>query len=61
MKAINNLVNEIKGHYKAITSTSSPYLIKDREKKIKSLKRDLKEYCFYKGYDYRAIEKQYNI
>ena len=58
MKAANELIKEIKEHKEAIKASSSPYLIKDREKRIKRLERDLKEYCSYKGYDYKKIIKK---
>ena len=57
MKQALKVINEIKADYKAIEKSKSKYLINDRLKHIKSLKRDLKEYCGYKGYDYNDIEK----
>ena len=61
MKAVNKLIDEIKEHSNAIEVASSIYLKRDREKKIKSLKRDLKEYCSYKGYNYKQILKRGGI
>ena len=55
MKAVNKLINEINEHYEAIKASSSPYLIRDRYKCIKRLEKDLIEYCFYKGYNYKKI------
>lgn len=57
MKQALKLINEIKADYKAIETTKSQYIINDRLKHIKALKRDLKEYCGYKGYDYKELEK----
>lgn len=58
MKAVNKQVEEIKRLYGAINKTSSKHLKNDYTKNIKALKRDLKEYCSYKGYNYKEILKQ---
>ena len=55
------VVNEIKRLYTACIKSKSPYLKRDYEKKIRSLKRDLKEYCFYRKFNYKKICQEYNI
>ena len=39
----------------AIYLTKSPYLKKDKEKSIARKKKELKEYCYNKGYNYKKI------
>lgn len=58
MKQALKVVEEIKSDYKAIINCSSPYLKKDREKHIRALKSDLKEYCYYKKIDYKKLCKK---
>lgn len=58
MKAVNKQIAEIKRLYGAINKTNSKYLKNDYTKNIKTLKRGLKEYCSYKGYNYNEILKQ---
>lgn len=57
MKQALKVIDEIKADYKAIEQSKSPYLINDRLKHINALKRDLKEYCKYRGYNYNELEK----
>lgn len=61
MKQALALINEIKLDYDALIKSKSPYLKKDREKHIKALKRDLKEYCYYKGFNFKYLCEQHNI
>lgn len=61
MKQALIVIDEIKRYYSSCLNSNSSYLKRDYEKKIKSLKRDLKEYCFYKNYNYKKICKEYNI
>lgn len=58
MKQALKVIEQIKAEKKAVESSSSQYLINDRLKHIKALKRDLKEYCSYKGYNYKEIIKK---
>lgn len=55
------VINEIKRLYDGCIVTKSPYLKNDYEKKIKALKRDLKEYCSYKKFNYKELCVKYNI
>lgn len=55
------VINQIKGLYDSCIKSNSPYLKNDYEKKIRSLKRDLKEYCFYKNINYKSLCHKYNI
>lgn len=55
------VINEIKRLYTACYESKSQYLRNDYEKKIRSLKKDLKEYCYYKKFDYKKICEDYNI
>ena len=55
------VINQIKGLYDSCIKSKSPYLKNDYEKKIRSLKRDLKEYCFYKKINYKQLCERNNI
>ncbi len=61
MKQALKVIEEIKSDYRAIEQTKSQYLVNDRLKHIKSLKRDLKEYCSYKGFNYKQLTTEHNI
>lgn len=61
MKQALIVIDEIKRLQMSCIKSKSIYLKKDYSKKIKSLKRDLKEYCFYKKYNYKNICQEYNI
>lgn len=61
MKQALIVINEIKRLYTACIKSTSPYLKTDYEKKIKSLKTDLKEYCSYKHFNYKGLCNKYNI
>ena len=58
MKQALKVIEEIKADYRAIEHTKSQNLINDKLKHIKALKRDLKEYCDYKGYNYDQLIKE---
>lgn len=55
MKAAMRQVDEIDRVQEAIRKTKSPHLKKDYSKYLIELKRDLREYCGYKGLDYNKI------
>ena len=57
MKAVRKQIFEIKRMQYACATSHSPYLKNDYEKKIKSMIRDLKEYCSYKKYNYDEIKR----
>ena len=61
MKQALIVIHEIQGYYSAIGKTGSPYLKKDYLKKIGNLKRDLKEYCSYKNYNFKKLCNDYKI
>lgn len=61
MKQAIKVINEIKRLCIACNKTNSRYLITDYTKQIKALKKDLREYCGYKGYSYNALCKEYKI
>lgn len=61
MKQAIAVIKEIRRLYHGCAVTQSPYLKNDYTKKIKSLKRDLKEYCGYKNFNYKQLCEQYNI
>ena len=55
MKQAKLLVNEINRKRQAIRKTKSKHLIADYHKSIKSDIFELKEYCTYRGIDFRAL------
>lgn len=55
MKQALVVVKEIKRLYEACECTNSKYLRNDYCKKLKVLKRDLKEYCSYKKINYERL------
>lgn len=55
MKAAINQVKEINRLKEAIAKTQSTCLKRDYEKKIHKLKKELKEYCTYKRFNYRKL------
>lgn len=55
MKAAMNQVKEINKLKEAIENTQSQHLKRDYEKKIHKLKKELKEYCTYKKFNYRKL------
>lgn len=55
MRQALKVIEQIKADYKALETTKSQHLINDRLKHINALKRDLKEYCKYKGYNYDKL------
>lgn len=55
------VIKEINRLYTACIKTKSQYLKKDYEKQIKVLKKDLKEYCYYKHFNYKELCQKYNI
>ena len=55
MKAVMRQIEEINRVKEALKKTESPYLKMDYQKNLKRLKKDLREYCYYRGYSYREI------
>ena len=58
MKKALEFIEEIKEQYKAYYKAKSPKAKEDRAKCIKTMKKDLKDYCKFKGIDYTALEKE---
>lgn len=58
MKQAEILVKEINRKIIAIKESKSRYLISDYLKSIESDTRELKEYCSYKGIDFKEVEKK---
>lgn len=58
MRAAMRQVEEIRRLEKAIGKTKSTYLINDYSKNIRTLKRELREYCGYRGFDYNEVLKR---
>jgi hypothetical protein len=61
MNAIERHIEEIIRYKQAIERTKSVYLKNDYSKCVRSLKKELKEYCSYRGYNYKEIVKAYKI
>lgn len=55
MKAALRQVEEIKRQKAALLKTESKYLQRDYSKSIKRLEAELREYCSFRGIDYKAI------
>lgn len=55
MKAAEREVEEIKRLEDAIHRTKSIYLKNDYAKNIRTRKRELKQYCKYRGFDYKKV------
>lgn len=58
MRAAMRQVEEIRRLEQAISKTKSTYLINDYSKNIRTLKRELREYCGYRGFDYNEVIKR---
>lgn len=58
MKAVNKQLEEINRLQAAIAKTKSKHLKIDYQKAISKKKKQLKEYCFIKGYSYNKIIKK---
>lgn len=58
MRAAMRQVEEIRRLEQAIGKTKSTYLINDYSKNIRTLKRELREYCGYRGFDYNEVIKR---
>lgn len=55
MKAVVRQLEEIKRVKEAIKKTDSPYLKQDYQKHLRRLKGELREYCYYRGFNYKEI------
>lgn len=60
-KALEKHINEIIRLQTAIEKSNSRYLKNDYGKAVHRLKRELKEYCYLRKYNYKAIVRKYNI
>lgn len=54
-------INKIIRLQTAIKKSNSYYLKNDYGKAVQRLKRELKEYCSFRMYDYKAILRKYEI
>lgn len=61
MSAIKRQVEEINKYKHALKNSNSMSVKSKYGKLIHHLKRELKEYCTYRGYDYSQIVHSYNI
>lgn len=61
MKQALIVVDEIKRLEESIAKSKSRYLTNDCSKNIYELKKELKEYCGYRGYDYEKLVERYKI
>ena len=55
MRAVVRQLEEIKRLEEAIQRSKSKHLKTDYSKRIARLKKELKEYCYYRGLNFRAI------
>lgn len=60
MKAIERHINEIKRYQEAIEKTDSNYLKNDYSKKISRMIKELREYCYYRDYDFTDVLRRLN-
>lgn len=60
-RKIEELVEEIRIEQRIIAETKSKYLIADRTKSIKAMKKDLEEFCEIRELNYEEIEHKYGI
>lgn len=58
MRAVNKQLEEIKRVEKALENSKSIKFKKDQGKYLKRLKKELKEYCYCRGYNYQEILKR---
>ena len=58
MKAIERHMVEIKKYQSIVNESNNTYIINDYSKAIRRLKRELKTYCKFRGYDYNTIMKR---
>lgn len=58
---IEEVVELIRIERREIEAHRSYTVKKDREKRIKELKDDLKEFCKYRNLDFEELEKKYGI
>lgn len=57
MQAIERHIAEMKRLKTAFNKTNSMYLKNDYAKAIRKMQRELREYCGYRGLDYKQIIK----
>ena len=55
MRAVMRQLEEINRVKEAIHKTESPHLKQDYQKHLKRLKKELREYCYYRGFAYKEI------
>lgn len=61
MKAVNRQLEEIKKYKIAMEKSKSVYLKNDYAKCIHRLKKELREYCKWRGYNFKEIMKGADI
>lgn len=58
MKAVERQLEEIERCKKIFNSTNSVYMKNDYAKAIRRLTNELREYCKYRGYNFKKIIKR---
>lgn len=58
MKAVERHIEEIKKYQAIVNKSDNPYIITDYSKAICRLKRELKTYCKFKGFNYNNLMKK---
>ena len=58
MKAVQQHIEAINEYQKTADRSKNPHIINDYSKAIRRLKRELKTYCKFRGYDYNNIMKR---
>ena len=58
MKAALRHIDEINTLLKAHKKTESIYLKHDYAKAIRQKQKELKQYCLFKGYDYKELSRR---
>lgn len=61
MNALERHIEEIRNYKQAINKSNSAYLKNDYSKKIQRMKNELREYCKYRGFNYKEIIEQYKV
>lgn len=61
MNAIEKHIDDIKRYQSIVQESDNPYIVHDYSKAVVRLKRELKTYCKFRGFNYKDIEKLYKI
>lgn len=59
MESVKRQVDEIKRLQQIVNKSKSRFIKNDYTKRIIRLKNELKDYCDYRGYDYKKVRKQW--